>query len=60
MMPFSTETGLERVEIVGPDLESSLDRLACSGRGLICKKQETKRIDGGLPVTFPMPKSVLP
>ena len=32
MMPFSTGTGLERVGIVGPDLGSSLDWFAGSGR----------------------------
>ena len=32
MMPFSTETGLERVGITGPELDLLLGRSAGSGR----------------------------
>ena len=60
MMPFSTGIGLERVGIVGPELELSLGRPASSGRWTPLEKQETKRIGGGSPVAFPMPKLVLP
>ena len=59
MMPFSTETGLERVRIVGPELELSLGRSIGSGRWTPMQKQETKRIGGGSPVAAPMHKSVL-
>ena len=59
MMPFSTRTGLERVGIVGPELELSLGRSAGSGRWTPLQKQETKRIGGGSSVAALMPKSVL-
>ena len=59
MMPFSTITGLERVGIVGPELELLLGRSTGSGRWTPLQKQERKRIDGGSPVAAPMPKSVL-
>ena len=60
MMPFSTGIGLERVGIVGPELELSLGRSASSGRWTPLQKQETKRIGKGSPVSFLMLKSVLP
>ena len=60
MMPFSTGIGLERVGIVGSELELSLGRAAGSGRWTYLQKQETKRIGGGSPVASPMPKLVLP
>ena len=59
MMHFSIGTGLERVEIAGPELELSLGRSAGFGRWTPLQKQETKRISGGSPVAAPMPKSVL-
>ena len=59
MISFSTGTGLERVGIVGPELELSLGRSAGSGHWTPLQKQETKRIGGGSPVATPMPKSVL-
>ena len=58
-MPFSTETGLERVGITRPELELPLGWSAGSGRWIPPQKQETKRIGGGSPVAAPMPKSVL-
>ena len=60
MMPFSAGTGLERVGIAGPELGLLLGRSAGSERWTPLQKQEKKRIDGGLPVATPMPKSVLP
>ena len=59
MMPFSIGTGLERVGIVGPELELSLGRSAGSGRWTPLQKQERKRIGRGSPVVAPMSKSVL-
>ena len=59
MMPFSTETGLERVGIVGSTLEPPLGRSVGSGCCAPCKKQVTKRIGGGSPVAALMPKSAL-
>ena len=59
MMHFSTVIGLERVKIVGPELELSMGRSAGSGRWTPLQKQETKGIGGGSPVAAPMPKSVL-
>ena len=58
-MPFSTGTGLERMEIAGPVLESSLSRSAGSGYCAPLQKQERKRINGGSPIAAPMPKLVL-
>ena len=60
MMPFSTEIGLERVGIVGPELGLPLGWFVGSGRWTPLQKQETKRIGGGSPVASPMPKLVLP
>ena len=60
MMPFSTGIGLERVGIVGPELELPLGQSDGSGRWTPMQKQETKRIDGGSPVASPMPKSIFP
>ena len=59
MMHFSTGTRLERVGIVGSELELSLGRSAGSGRWTPLQKQERKRIDRGSPVAALMPKSVL-
>ena len=59
MMHFSTETGLERVGIAGPELELSLGRSAGSVSWTPLQKQETRRIGGGSPVVSPMPKSAL-
>ena len=60
MMPFSTEIGLERVGIVGPELGLPLGWSVGSGRWTPLQKQETMRIGGGSPVASPMPKLVLP
>ena len=60
MMPISIGTGLERVGVVGPELELSLGRPAGTGRWTNLQKQETKRIGRDSPVAAPMPKSVLP
>ena len=59
MMPFSTETGPERVGIAGSELELSLGRSAGSGRWTPLQKQEIKRTGRSLPVAALMPKSVL-
>ena len=48
MMFFSTETGLERVGIVGPELELPLGRFGGSGRSTPLQKQETKGDRRGL------------
>ena len=58
MMHFSTETGLERVEIVGSELELSLGRSGGSGRSTPLQKRETKRIGESSLVAASMPKSV--
>ena len=58
-MPISIGTELERVGIVGPELELSLGRSVGSGRWTPLQKQERKRIGGGSPVVTLMPKSVL-
>ena len=58
MIPFSTGIGVERVGIVGPELELPLGQSDGSGRWTPLQKQETKRIGGGSPVTSPMPKSL--
>ena len=42
MMPFSIGTGLERVEIVGPELKLSLGRSAGSGRWTPLQKARNK------------------
>ena len=55
MMPFSTGTGLERVGVVGPELELLLGRTAGSGRWTSLQKQERKGIGGASPVAAPMP-----
>ena len=60
MMPFSTRTGLERVGIVGPELELSLGWSAGSGRWTPLQKQERKRIDGGSLVAAPMLSQLFP
>ena len=60
MMPFSTGIGLDRVEIVGPELELSLGRSAGSERWTPLQKARNKKDRRGLPVTSPMSKSVLP
>ena len=59
MMHFSTGTGLERVGIVGPELELSLGRSVGFGRCTPLQKQERKRIGEGSSVAAPMPKSIL-
>ena len=51
MMLFQSELGLSVLDLLG--------RSADSGRWTPLQKGEIKRIDGGLHVAFPMPKSVL-
>ena len=74
MMPFSIGTGLERVRVVGPDLDywraglqvprSSGLRQDCCNAGLqaldgaLLCKNEEERSARALPVVAPMPKSV--
>ena len=60
MMPFSTGIGLERVGVVGPELELSLGRSVGSGLWTPLQKQERKGIGRASPVAAPMPKSVSP
>ena len=60
MMPFSIGTRLEHVDSAGPELGLLLGWSVGSGRWTPLQKQERKRIDGGSPVTAPMPKSVPP
>ena len=70
MLPFLTGTGLERVGVVGPDLDcwrapgsSRLRQDRCNAglqaldRALLCKNEE-ERSARALPVAAPMPKSV--
>ena len=59
MMLFSIGTGLERVGIVGPELELSLGRSAGSGCCAPLQNQVTKGDRRGSPVVTPMPKLVL-
>ena len=51
MMLFQPELGLSVLDLLGWSADSV--------RWTRLKKQETKRIGGGLPVSSPMPKSVL-
>ena len=51
MILFQPELGLNMLDLLG--------RSADSGRWTPPQKQETKRIDGGSPVAYLMPKSVL-
>ena len=51
MMLFQSELGWSVLEL--------LDRSVDFGCRASLQKQETTRIDGGLPVASPMPKSVL-
>ena len=48
MMIFSIGTGLERVGIVGPEMELSLGRSGGSGHSTPLQKQETKGDRRGL------------
>ena len=59
MMHFLIRIVLERVKIVGPELELSLGRSASSRRWTFLQKQKRKRIGGDSSVAVPMPKSVL-
>ena len=68
MMLFSTGTGLERVGVVGPELELPLGRnwnyrwagpVALDIR-LLCKNKKQRGIGGGSPIVTLMPKLVLP
>ena len=47
MMPFSIETGLERVGVVGPELGLLLGRPDGSGRWTPLQKQERRRVSEG-------------
>ena len=58
MMHFSIGIGLERVGIVGMELELPLGQSDGSGRWTPLQKQETKRISGGSPIASPMPKLI--
>ena len=58
MMPFLSGIGLQRVGIIGLELELPLGQSDGSGRWTPLQKQETKRIGGGSPVASPMPKSI--
>ena len=60
MMPFSTGTGLERVDNAGPELGLPLGQFDGSGSWTPLQKQERKRIGRGSPVAAPIPKSVSP
>ena len=74
MMPFSTGNGLERVRVVGPDLDywragqqvpglSRLRQNRCNAGlqaldGALLCKNEEEKSARALPVAAPMPKSV--
>ena len=60
MMPFSIETGLERVDSAGPELGLLLGQSVGSERWTPLQKRERKMIGEVSPVTAPMPKSVPP
>ena len=59
MMPFSTETGLERIEVVGPDLDCCWAGLQALNVVLLYKNKEEGGSARASPVAAPMPKSVL-
>ena len=58
MMLFSIETGLERVRVVGPDLDRWWVSLQALDVSILCKKQERRGSARASPVAAPMPKSV--
>ena len=58
MMLFSTGTGLERVRVVGPDLDRWRVGLQAIDVAILCKKQERKGSARASPVAAPIPKSV--
>ena len=60
MMPFSTETGLERVRVIGPRLGLLLSWSTGSNVALLCKNKKEEGSVGASPVAAPMPKSVPP
>ena len=57
---FSTGTRLERVGVIGPELELSLGRSAGFDVELLCKNKKIGGSAGASPVAAPMPKSVPP
>ena len=59
MMPFFNRTGLERVGVVGPELELLWTGLKALDVALLCKKNKKEEGSAGAsPVAAPMPKSV--
>ena len=56
MTSFSTGIGLERVGVVGPELELPLGRFAGSKRWTPLQKKKTKMISRGSLVASLMPK----
>ena len=58
-MPFFNQTRLERVGVVGPDLDRCWDVPQALDVALLCKKNKKERGSAGAsPVAAPMPKSV--
>ena len=55
---FFNRTGLERVEVVGPELRLLLGWSVGSGVALLCKGKKEKGLVRASPVAAPMPKSV--
>ena len=60
MMPFSTETRLEHVGVVGPELGLLLGRSAALSVGLLCKNKKEGGSARASPVAVLMPKSAPP
>ena len=59
MMPFFNMTGLERVGVVGSDLNCCWAGLQALDVALLCKKNKKEGGSvGASPVAAPMPKSV--
>ena len=59
MMPFFYRTGLERVGVVGPDLDCCWAGLQAPCVALLYKKnKKEERPTGASPMAAPMPKSV--
>ena len=56
MMPFSTGTGLERVGVIGPDLDCCWAGLQALDVVLLCKNKEEGGSARASPVAAPMPK----
>ena len=58
MMLFFNRTGLERVGVVGPDLDYCWAGLQALDVALLCKDKKEEGSAGASPVAAPMPKSV--